>query len=116
VNSAHALSIGGLGVGLSLIAFGGMFGLEIHLKKVPTEIGLANHEILFSESNGRFIVTIAEENREAFENQMEGTQYAELGVVLEEQRLRIIDNNVNMIVDSDLRQLKEAWKAPLRDI
>jgi phosphoribosylformylglycinamidine synthase len=116
VNSAHALTIGGLGVGLSLIAFGGMLGLEIHLNKVPTETNLSSYEILFSESNGRFLLTIPEEKRETFEAQMEGIAYAKLGEVTKEQRLRILDRDDNVIVDSDLRELKKTWKAPLRGI
>jgi phosphoribosylformylglycinamidine synthase len=116
VNSAHTLTIGGLGVGLSLIAFGGMLGLEIHLNKVPTETGLSNHEILFSESNGRFLVTVPREKLEAFETQMQDTTFARLGEVTEDERLRILDSSDRVIVDSDLRELKESWRAPLRGI
>jgi phosphoribosylformylglycinamidine synthase len=116
VNSAHTLTVGGLGVGLSLIAFGGMLGLEIHLNKVPTDTDLSNCEILFSESNGRFLVTVPREKLEAFETQMQGITFARLGEVSEDERLRILDSSDKAIVDSDLRELKESWRNPLRGI
>jgi phosphoribosylformylglycinamidine synthase len=72
VNSAHALTIGGLGVGLALVTFGGMRGLEVDLSKAPVEEQLDDPGILFNESNGRFLITVPEKKKVAFEETMAG--------------------------------------------
>ncbi|NIR15176.1 MAG: phosphoribosylformylglycinamidine synthase, partial [Desulfobacterales bacterium] len=67
LSSAHAVTRGGLGVHLTLVALGGELGMEARLGDVPCSNALTNSQILFSESAGRFIVTIDREKRGAFE-------------------------------------------------
>jgi len=116
VNSVHTLTLGGLCVGLALIAFGGMLGLEAHLSKVPVDQVSKNSEVLFSESNGRLLVTVPEEKRAAFEAIMGENTYALIGKVLGEKRLRVLGLDGGLIIDSDLAELKRAWKATLEGI
>ncbi|MCJ7829792.1 MAG: AIR synthase-related protein, partial [Desulfobacterales bacterium] len=58
VASAHGVYRGGLGVHLALVALGGDLGMQVHLGEVPTADLARNDRILFSESAGRFIVSI----------------------------------------------------------
>jgi phosphoribosylformylglycinamidine synthase len=66
--SAHDCSQGGLGVALAEIAMGGPyqetgFGLEVDL--APHATRLTPHELLFSESHGRAVITCAPERAAA---------------------------------------------------
>ena len=76
VASCHDCSDGGLGVALAETAFAGGLGLEVDLRAVPAEGIARNDELLFSESQSRFVVTIRPEQREAFEAALAGSACA----------------------------------------
>ncbi len=111
VASAHGIYRGGLGVHLALVAMAGCLGLTIDLSAVPVEEDLTNDRILYSETQGRFLVTIAPENKEKFEAVLKGCCFAAIGEVTEEPRLKI--NGVKgkgTLIDADITELKHAWK------
>jgi phosphoribosylformylglycinamidine synthase len=62
VVSAYPVSLGGLGIALAKVAIAGRIGMDI---AIPS--GVRPDYYLFSESLGRFVVTVAQENRQAFE-------------------------------------------------
>lgn len=107
--SIHTPTIGGLGIALAQSAFAGGCGMEIDLDKVVAEKGMAPERILFSQTNGRFIVTVPPERRGEFEKIMEGVAFAEVGQVTESQTLKI-SNKEGTIVNSDINALRAAWK------
>ena len=110
VASAHGVYRGGLGVHLALVAMAGCLGMEIDLSRVLCEEGCTNDQILYSESPGRFIVTIAPEQREAFEAIFERCRYAVIGEVTEETNLAIRGIEGNILLTSAVAALKQAWK------
>ncbi|MFC1891900.1 AIR synthase-related protein, partial [Thermodesulfobacteriota bacterium] len=110
--SAHAVSRGGLAVHLALIAMAGELGMEIDLSKVPTDKELLNFNILYSESAGRFIVTIAPDNRDEFEKIFEGTQFDLIGHVTETPVLKIRERTGDLIIEEEITLLKDCWKKP----
>ena len=68
VASCHDCSDGGLGVALAETAFAGGFGMKINLDAVPAAADMRADEILFSESQSRFVVTVAPDKAAAFED------------------------------------------------
>ena len=68
--SVHGIYRGGLGVHLAMMAMGGGLGLDADLAAVPSEDVGRDDVLLFSESAGRFIVSIDPANQEAFESLM----------------------------------------------
>lgn len=58
VTAVHDCSSGGLGVAISEMAISGDTGAIINLSKVPSSAGMTPSEILFSESHGRYILTV----------------------------------------------------------
>jgi phosphoribosylformylglycinamidine synthase len=58
VASAHGIYRGGLGVHLAMIAMGGNLGIKADIGLVPSDGSDRGDIILFSESPGRFIVTV----------------------------------------------------------
>ncbi len=63
VASAHGIYRGGMGIHLALVAMGGNLGMEIDLGVVPADQTDRNDVVLFSESAGRFIITIDPEKK-----------------------------------------------------
>jgi phosphoribosylformylglycinamidine synthase len=110
VASAHGVYRGGLGVHLSLVAMAGCLGMDIDVSKIPREDVDANDQILYSESTGRFIVTIGPEQREAFGAMFQGCPCAEIGKVTEETNLTIRGIEGNVLLNSAIAGLKQAWK------
>ncbi len=62
VKTVHDVSRGGIGVALMEMALTGGMGFEVDISKVPVEGKLSPVEVLFSESQARFIVGFKEEN------------------------------------------------------
>lgn len=112
VASAHGVYRGGLGVHLALVAMGGNLGLEIDLGKVPANETLRDDVLLFSESAGRLILTIAPENRAQFEKICENIPCACVGTVTESPVLNIKGQTGRALMSLSVTDLKAAWKRP----
>ncbi len=113
VASCHDCSDGGLGVALAETAFAGEWGLAVDLKAVPAEGIERNDELLFSESQSRFIATIRPEAQQAFEAALAGCTFARIGKVIPEGVLRIECLGGQKIIEESLASLKAAWQKPL---
>jgi phosphoribosylformylglycinamidine synthase len=110
--SCHDVSDGGLGCCLAECAFSGGFGAEIDLSRVPAFNIYRDDFILFSESTNRFIISVRRENMEMVEKILRGVPYGIIGRVRKDERLIIKGQAGNLIVDLELKELKEAWKSP----
>jgi len=108
VASCHDCSDGGLAAALAESAFAGGLGMELELEKLPCEGELSVIEKLFSESNSRFVVTVAPEQKGRFEKVMEKSVYGCIGRVVEEGRFV-----VKGVLEAELAELKEAWQGGL---
>jgi len=115
VNSAHGVFRGGLAVHLAMVAMGGELGLEIDLDAVPADSGLRSHTLLFSESAGRFIVTVAPERQDALESLMVDTDFACVGTIREKADL-VIRHSAAELINSPVDALKTAWKKTFGDL
>jgi len=116
VSSCHAVSRGGLAVHLALVSMAGELGLDIRLPLIPGAHGLTVSQILYSESCGRFVVTVPPERREGFDKIFSGLNIEQVGVVTESPSLSMKDENGHGIIEEDLFELKEAWKRPFEDL
>ena len=110
VASAHGVYRGGLGVHLAFVGMAGCLGMKVDLAQVPVEETRENGRILYSETPGRFIVTIAPEHKEKFEDILGGCRYARVGEVTEDKRLVIQGVEGGILINSDISKLKHAWK------
>ncbi len=112
VKSCHDLSEGGLAVAAAEMAFAGGYGLELDLQKVPVKDVVRSDFVLFSESNSRFLIEVAEEDKDLFEKLM-GKYSAQIGRVTKEQKLLIRGLNGKAAVDATLEKLRQSWKRTL---
>ncbi|NJE12798.1 phosphoribosylformylglycinamidine synthase subunit PurL [Thermococcus sp. LS2] len=103
VNAVHDVSRGGLAVALAEMAIASGLGFEVDISRVPVEMALSPLEVLFSESQARFIISFEKENlqklREIFKD------FAVIGEV-KGKELIFTDNETEIIRIS----LKEADK------
>ncbi len=116
VASIRGVYRGGLGVHLAMVAMGGNLGMSVDLESVPTPESLRNDRILFSESAGRFIVTVDPADREAFEDLLAGEDTACIGQVTEAPSLRINGAEGEALINLPVAELKAAWKRPFGDL
>jgi len=119
VESCHDISDGGLGTALAEIAIAGNLGMEIDLEKVPTdeaEEGRRDDYLLFSESQGRFVVTVKAHKVSEFERALSTSALGLVGTVVESEsdnRLVINGCDGTKVVDLSVDELRQAWKRPL---
>jgi phosphoribosylformylglycinamidine synthase len=116
IHSSHTPTLGGLGIALAMTAFAGGYGVDVDLRKIPYFGNKRNDFVLFSESNSRFIVTIAPEKRREFEEIMGKNVYCFIGIVTEYPYLKIKGLDENYVVNIHIKCLKESWKKPLMGI
>jgi len=115
VKACHDLSEGGIGVAAAEMAFAGGLGMVLYLDKVPLGEPIArNDTILFSESNTRFLVEVASEDSQRFEQAMKGVKFAAIGQVTKNGKFEVYGINGERVVSVALAELKDAWQKPLR--
>ncbi len=103
VASAFPVTHGGLGVALAKVAIAGRLGMDITIPAI-----MRPDYYLFSESLGRFLVTVDPDNKRAFER-MFGNDAHLLGRV-HGTSLRITQETT--VVDLPVSELEAAYKAP----
>ncbi|MFC1941998.1 phosphoribosylformylglycinamidine synthase subunit PurL [Chloroflexota bacterium] len=114
VKACHDCSEGGIGVAAAEMAFAAGLGMTIYLDKVPLGEPIDRDDfVLFSESNTRFLVEVAPEDKQRFEDEMSGVDFAEIGQVTDKEKFEVYGHN-GKVLDASLAELKEAWQKPLR--
>ena len=116
VASCHGIYRGGLGVHLALVSMGGGLGMDIDLSAVPRNDVEQDHVILYSETPGRFIVTINPEHQEAFEALFKAFAHACVGKVSNGTDLVVNGLKGRASISVPVSDLKAAWKKPFGDL
>lgn len=80
VASAISVGRGGLGVAFMKTAMAGKLGMSVDMTKIGKDVGRADLA-LFSESQGRVVVTIDPKNKERFEKLFKGQAFEKVGTV-----------------------------------
>ncbi len=113
VKSCHDLSEGGLAVAVAEMAFAGGLGAEIALDGFGK---LDEVVVLFSESNTRFVVEVAEEHAQQFVERFRihsDRPLVRLGTVTDADRVRFRDLDGRLLIDESIDVLKSNWQKRL---
>ena len=113
VASCHDCSDGGLAVALAETAFAGGLGIAADISAVPVDKPLRPDYVLFSESQSRFVITVASRKAKEFESIMAGVPCARIGKVTKSPLLVINEGKRKSIISADIFDLKRAWQKPL---
>jgi phosphoribosylformylglycinamidine synthase subunit PurL len=106
VSSAHDIAEGGLAVALAESTFGkNGLGATVQLTEDNVTVEL------FSETQSRFIVSVKEENKAAFEKIVKDAK--RIGEVQNTSEIKILDGNGAVILQADTEELETAWKGAI---
>ena len=108
VRSCHDVSDGGLAVAFAECAIGGRTGAEMDLKEISRDTE-EKTPLLFSESAGRFVVSVREQDSVNFETAMRGTAAKKAGRVRGDRRV-LIRYGDEFVVNDDIGDLRAIWK------
>jgi phosphoribosylformylglycinamidine synthase II len=117
VASCHDCAEGGLGVTLAEMAFGGGAGASVDLRRVPMAWVLSKEgrtdKVLFSESNGRFVVEVSPSAERKFNALMNGLNVGPVGEVQNTKSLELVglDGKTSKWALSDL---ESSWRGGLK--
>lgn len=106
VNSAISINSGGLGIALAKSSIAGMLGCEISIKNIKGDADEA-YQKLFSESQGRVVVSISPKNMKKFDSLMKGVSYSKIGKVLNNSKFIISDKS--KVVETNVNKLKKLY-------
>ena len=105
--SCHDCSEGGLAVALAECCIGGNIGAEVELGSHAGK--LMSEQVLFSESAGRFVLSVKKKNEKAFARSMRGTPCARIGQVFGQGVLSIKLHGQELL-SLPVSSLRDAWK------
>lgn len=109
VASSISIGRGGLGIALAKKAIGGKLGLDISLKNLPGKI-TRNDFALFSESQGRILVSVAPESKTAFEKIMKKNVAICIGKVTISPIINIHGLKGEEIININLAKTTKAYR------
>ncbi|MFA6257446.1 MAG: AIR synthase-related protein [Candidatus Paceibacterota bacterium] len=104
--SAMSVNSGGLAIALAKACVGGMVGCNVSLDPIGKIYGVDVK--LFSESQGRILVSVNPKNILGFEKLMKNIFYAKLGKVAKDSKFVITDGN-KKIIETSVKKLHDAY-------
>ncbi len=113
IRSCHDCSDGGIAVSLAESCIGANLGCTINTNKIPRDEGMTDDKILFSESAGRFIVSINMSSKKEFEELMSGCVFAQIGEVCDNQTFVINGSEDSIKISISTSELEESFKKTL---
>jgi phosphoribosylformylglycinamidine synthase len=116
LSSAHGVYRGGLIPHLAFCAMAGEVAIQVDLRLVAREGGLQTDQLAFSETPGRFILSVAPPFREQFEDLFTDLPLARLGRVTDGNAFHAVGLDGRIWLEADIRELKSCWKSTFGDL
>jgi len=104
------VSRGGLVVALAKSSIGGMLGVKISLEKLKGNYK-SDYGALYSETQGRIIVSINPKNKDKFEKMMKGNNISLIGQVLKSNDFIIRGKYKKEIINEGVDKILKAYKS-----
>jgi phosphoribosylformylglycinamidine synthase len=112
IHSAQYVSKGGLAAAIANSTIGGDLGASVLLDDIDEKLYSAD-KVLFSETTGRFVVSVHPSKRDEFEEIMKGFYAKNIGVVRPDRRFAISYHN-DCVVSAEVNELREKNRATIR--
>ncbi|PKN40728.1 MAG: phosphoribosylformylglycinamidine synthase [Deltaproteobacteria bacterium HGW-Deltaproteobacteria-18] len=112
LSAAHDVSDGGLAVAVAEMALAGRIGADIDTDLIPALDCPLAEQRLYSESASRFVVTVADDKRAAFEALFAGDFMAAIGKTTADEKLTLRAGSA-ILVNASVEDLATAWKKTL---
>jgi phosphoribosylformylglycinamidine synthase len=108
ITAVHDISKGGLVTALALMSIKSDKAVNVDIAKIPATVDLTQDEILFSESNGRFIITVKSDKVDKVKDILDNDSiaYSIVGEVTCDNF--IINNDSEELINVEVEKLLEA--------
>jgi phosphoribosylformylglycinamidine synthase len=115
VSSCISIERGGLGVAAAKSSIAGMLGAELDISDLPGDNSIRHDYKIFSESQGRFLVSVNAEMKESFESCFEGLPLKLVGKVRKDNKFTITGDNGNLLIDTTIDELNLCYRETFKD-
>jgi phosphoribosylformylglycinamidine synthase len=114
IDSCISVERGGLAVALAKSSLAGMIGCEIKLSKVKSSDRLRSDIILFSESQGRFLVSINPNNKDKFDSLFSTLPCSCIGSTTNGASFKITGVDDRKIINTDILNIEYNYRKKLK--
>jgi phosphoribosylformylglycinamidine synthase len=114
ISSSISVNRGGIAVALAKTIISGKLGAKIKLENIPGNI-LRDDYLLYSESQGRIIVSISPKNKNKFEKIFKGVAFAMIGSVAYDGMFTVEGFGKQNIINLKVDELEKAYKSTFKD-
>ncbi len=114
IASTISVGRGGLAAAIAKTCIAGMLGADICLKAIPGSVSQNDHA-LFSESQGRILITITPQNKTMFESLTKHIPKALIGKVIKKPTIIITGENKVKLVKINLLKAYQAYHQTFKD-
>ncbi|MEM2183752.1 MAG: phosphoribosylformylglycinamidine synthase subunit PurL [Candidatus Methanomethylicia archaeon] len=116
VKACHDISDGGLGVAIAEMALSSDYGVEVYLNNVPRSNVYRDDILLFSESNGRFILEVDKSFEDDFIKLLRewGCDGNIIGRVTSSSNVIVYGLKGNLLFDLKTNVLRDCWRSGLK--
>ena len=112
VASSQSVHRGGLAVALAKTAIGGRLGMEVSLGELR-DAEMRDDFALYSESQGRLVVTVNPEYAAQFEDMMGGERVVRIGTVRSDDKFIIEGRRGKAVVETNVSDMLHSYKSAL---
>ncbi|SFJ47954.1 phosphoribosylformylglycinamidine synthase subunit II [Desulfomicrobium apsheronum] len=112
LSAAHDVSDGGLAVAVAEMALAGRIGADIDVDKIPALDCPLPEQRLYSESASRFVVTVPDDRRDAFQALFAQDFMAAIGRTTSDEKLTLRAGSA-ILANASVEDLAAAWKKTL---
>jgi len=106
--SSISVHSGGLALALGKACLGGAVGVNLNIKSLKSE-ALMDYQALFSESQGRIVVSVSQKNIKVFEQFMKGISVSKIGRITKNKKLIITGLNNKKIIDIKISEIAKSY-------
>ena len=114
IASAQSVHRGGVAVAIAKTALGGLTGVDVDLSRVA-DTAFPFDSMLFSESQGRILVTVAPQYKKQFEDRMTGTMCRLIGHVADDQFIRIRGRSPDTFISHSISEAQREYKGRFKN-
>lgn len=113
--SSISIERGGLALALAKSCMSGLLGASIDLSKIPSENVTRLDTLLYSETQGRLLVSVSQNNSTSFEKLCSNIPYAKIGYVTDDGMLDIQSMYNKPLIRVSVYDLLTAYKSTFND-
>jgi len=107
ITSSFSITSGGLAIALAKASIGGMLGCNVSIKNISGNTTSTDAK-LFSESQGRILVSISPKNVKPFEKIIKNIPHTKLGKVVKNNKFVITEGN-KKIAETNVKKLHDIY-------